>query len=120
MYEKLSWCCKLTLGFRLGVNPDGRDLFWSFFKENYSDLHAKFSKSLSLFGAAVRSVVGGFTSFDKISEIEAFFADKDTKEFARPLQQALEGAKVNAKWLGRDRTAVAEWVRTNAQKFAWM
>lgn len=102
----------------MGANPDARDLFWKFFKENYNELHAQFSKSLTLFGSAVHSVVGGFTSFDKIAEIEAFFADKDIKEFARPLQQGLEAAKVNAKWLERDRAAVADWVQSNAHKFA--
>ncbi|KAI9491733.1 aminopeptidase [Zychaea mexicana] len=98
----------------LGTNPDARDLFWTYFSENYNTLHAKFSKSLSLFGSAVRSAVSGFTSFDKIGEIEAFFADKDTKEYARPLQQALEAAKVNAKWIERDHAVVADWAKKNA------
>ena len=98
----------------MGINSDARDLFWKYFSENYDTLHAKFSKSLSLFGSAVRSAVSGFTSFDKIEEIEAFFADKDTKEYARPLQQALEAAKVNAKWIERDNAVVAEWAKKNA------
>ncbi|KAG2222206.1 hypothetical protein INT45_014103 [Circinella minor] len=98
----------------LGINSDARDLFWKYFSENYDTLHAKFSKSLSLFGSAVRSVVSGFTSFEKIEEIETFFADKDTKEYARPLQQALEAAKVNAKWIERDNAVVADWAKKNA------
>lgn len=81
-------------------------------------LHAKFSKSLSLFGSAVRSAVSDFTSFDKIAEVEKFFANKDTKEYARPLQQALESAKVNAAWLQRDRDTVANWLANKAGQFA--
>ncbi|KAG0164361.1 Aminopeptidase 2 mitochondrial [Apophysomyces sp. BC1034] len=102
----------------LATNPRARDLFWEFFSQNYDILHAKFSKSLSLFGSAVRSAVGGFASLEKIREVEGFFADKDTKEYARPLQQALEGAKVSAKWVNRDHSIVADWVQENARRFA--
>lgn len=102
----------------LNSNPDARDLLWKFFTENFEVLRTKFAKSLSLLGSAVRSAVGGFVSLDRITEIEAFFADKDTKEYARPLQQALEGNRVNAKWVERDHQLVADWVKTNAKNFA--
>ncbi len=90
----------------LASNPHARDILWKFFTDNYDVLFAKFSKSLSLFGSAVRSAVGSFVSFDKIAEVEAFFNTKDTKEYARPLQQALESARVNAKWIERDEHVV--------------
>ncbi|KAG1335968.1 hypothetical protein G6F62_006431 [Rhizopus arrhizus] len=102
----------------LASNPHARDILWKFFTDNYDVLFAKFSKSLSLFGSAVRSAVGSFVSFDKIAEVEAFFNTKDTKEYARPLQQALESARVNAKWIERDEHVVADWVHTNANNFA--
>ncbi|KAL0074682.1 aminopeptidase [Phycomyces blakesleeanus] len=102
----------------LSTNPEARDLFWDFFSQNYDMLHAKFAKSLSLFGSAVRSSVSGFTCLDKIAEIEAFFAEKDTREYARPLQQAIEGAKVNGKWVQRDHESVAAWVEKNSGRFA--
>ncbi|KAI8089940.1 aminopeptidase [Halteromyces radiatus] len=101
----------------LAANPDARLLFWQFFTQNYDLLYSKFCKTISLFGAAVRSAVGGFSSLEKLEEIEAFFADKDTKEYARPLQQALEGARVNAKWLLRSKESVALWVQNNADQF---
>jgi aminopeptidase 2 len=102
----------------LSSNPDARDILWNFFTENFDVLHAKFAKSLSLFGSAIRSAVGGFVKFDRINEIESFFADKDTKEYARSLQQALEGARVNAKWVERDHQLVANWIEENAKNFA--
>lgn len=102
----------------LSSNPDARDLLWEFFTNNFDLLHNKFSKSISLFASTVRSAVGGFVTFDKINEIEAFFADKDTKEYARSLQQALEGCRVNAKWVERDHQVVADWVHKNAKNFA--
>ncbi|KAI8578103.1 hypothetical protein K450DRAFT_249048 [Umbelopsis ramanniana AG] len=95
----------------LGSNPDARNHLWEFFSNNYDLLHTKFSKSLSLFGIAVKSSVDGFVDDRRIEEIEAFFANKDTKEYARPLQQAIEAAKVNAEWLKRDSQAVQDWVR---------
>lgn len=102
----------------LAGNSDAHDILWDFFKDNYNTLFAKFAKSLSLFGSAVRSSVSGFSSFDRIAEVEAFFSTKDTKEYARPLEQALEGARVNAKWIERDEKVVADWVRANAKNFA--
>lgn len=102
----------------LSSNPDARDLLWEFFTNNFDLLHNKFSKSISLFASTVRSAVGGFVTFDKIKEIEAFFADKDTKEYARSLQQALEGCRVNAKWVERDHQVVADWVHKIAKNFA--
>lgn len=54
---------------------------------------------------------------EQLDEIEAFFADKNTKEYARPLQQALEGARVNSKWLLRSKDSVARWVQDNAGQF---
>lgn len=101
----------------MAANPDARLLFWRFFSQNYDLLQSKFSRSLSLFGAAVRSAVGGFSSMEQLDEIEAFFADKNTKEYARPLQQALEGARVNSKWLLRSKDSVAQWIQDNADQF---
>ncbi|ORE08615.1 hypothetical protein BCV72DRAFT_86089 [Rhizopus microsporus var. microsporus] len=102
----------------LSSNPEAREILWNFFKQNYDLLYAKFSKSLSLFGSAVRSTVGGFVSYERIADVEAFFADKETKEYARSLQQALETARVNTKWIERDHQTVAEWVHENAKNFA--
>ncbi|KAI7900637.1 aminopeptidase [Cokeromyces recurvatus] len=100
------------------TNPNARDLFWEFFSKNYELLHSKFAKSLNLFASAVRSAVDGFVTFERISEIETFFADKDTKEYDRPLQQALEACKVNAKWVERDHQLVADWIKDNLNSFA--
>ncbi|CAO3595525.1 unnamed protein product [Absidia cylindrospora] len=102
----------------LAANPDARLLFWQFFTQNYDLLRAKFSRSPSLFGAAVRSAVGGFSSLEQLDEIEAFFATKDTKPYARTLQQTLEAARVNSKWLLRSKDSVAQWVQVNADQFS--
>ncbi|CAO3593307.1 unnamed protein product [Absidia cylindrospora] len=101
----------------LAANPDARLLFWQFFSQNYDLLQSKFSRSPSLFGAAVRSAVGGFSSLEQLDHIEAFFSTKDTKQYARPLQQALEGARVNSKWLLRSKDSVAQWVQEYANRF---
>ncbi|EIE91503.1 hypothetical protein G6F46_002840 [Rhizopus delemar] len=102
----------------LSGNSDARDVLWKFFRENYDTLFSRFAKSMSLFGSAVRSTVSGFVSFDRIAEAEAFFGDKDTKEYARALEQALETARVRAKWMERDQHVVADWVRENVKNFA--
>lgn len=94
----------------LGSNPAAHKLFWEFFTSNYFVLYAKFSKSMKLFVTALRAAVGGFVTSGQIEEAEEFFKDKDTRQYARFLQQALEGARVNTKWVERDQALVAQWI----------
>jgi aminopeptidase 2 len=65
---------------------------------------------MKLFVTALRAAVGGFVTSGQIEEAEEFFKDKDTRQYARFLQQALEGARVNTKWVERDQALVAQWI----------
>ncbi|ORZ06624.1 aminopeptidase [Absidia repens] len=95
---------------RLGDSVEGRDRLYKYFVDNFDKLHVKFSKNISMFGNIVQSTVQGYASFDKLKVIKEFFKDKDTKEYARPLQQSLESIHVRAKWVERDSDSVRTWI----------
>ncbi|KAI8093157.1 aminopeptidase [Halteromyces radiatus] len=96
----------------LSDNSMGRDALWMHFTEHYEALHTRFGKNISLFGRVVESCIHGYKSMDKLKEIKLFFKDKDTKEYDRPLQQALEAVQVHAQWVERDSENVANWITT--------
>ncbi|GAA5855809.1 hypothetical protein JCM8547_000365 [Rhodosporidiobolus lusitaniae] len=51
-----------------------------------------------------------FSSETDAGAVEAFFADKDTSAFDRPLQQALDSVRSKACWLARNAQPVQSWL----------
>ncbi|KAI9303817.1 aminopeptidase [Cunninghamella echinulata] len=96
----------------LGNNDKARDELWNFFVENYEVLHKKFGKNISMFGNIVKAIIRGYANFEKLETIREFFKDKDTKEYERPLQNALEDVTIRAKWVQRDNNSVTSWVQS--------
>ncbi|CAO3600034.1 unnamed protein product [Absidia cylindrospora] len=95
---------------RLDDSVEARDFFYKHFVDNFDKIHAKFRKGSFLYGNIVQSFIRGYASFDKLEVIKEFFKDKDTKEYARPLQQSLESIHVRAKWVERDSESVRTWL----------
>ncbi|KAI8888752.1 aminopeptidase [Backusella circina FSU 941] len=94
-----------------GKNPYTRDKLWAFFVKNYDLLYKRFEKSMSAFSRVVTYVVGGFTDFKKIEQIEIYFKDKNTKEYVRSLNNALEDAKISAAQIQREYKALKKWLK---------
>ncbi|KAI8059621.1 peptidase family M1-domain-containing protein [Gongronella butleri] len=95
-------------------NSDSRDALWDFFVKHYDTLYTRFAGTMSMLSNVIRSAVRGYTSFEKIDEIKQFFADKDTKEYARALEQSLESVQVRAKWVNRDADQVRSYLVARA------
>ncbi|RUP43712.1 hypothetical protein BC936DRAFT_136832 [Jimgerdemannia flammicorona] len=93
----------------LGSNMHARTYLWSFFSRNFDFFHERFVNSMKLFDILIKSSIDGFSDDARINEVEAFFVGKDTKEYDRSLRQAIEAARVNAKWVARDRADVEAW-----------
>ncbi|KAJ2340717.1 hypothetical protein IWW50_006647, partial [Coemansia erecta] len=55
-----------------------------------------------------------FTGAARADEVEAFFAERDTKKFQRVVDQSLEKIRSNTRWLEKDRADVAAWLESNA------
>ncbi|GMI15997.1 hypothetical protein TrVE_jg1398 [Triparma verrucosa] len=80
--------------------PEGRDLTWTYFKENFDRYKTMLGlASASLFDAIIQCSCGGFSSDEKADEIEEFFKDKDVAQNQRKITQIVEAMRANAKYL---------------------
>jgi aminopeptidase 2 len=93
-------------------NPVARRSTYTFLKDNWSTIEARFSRgSISLLSSIVAASTGTLTTLEDAADIRAFFADKDTAAFSRTIEQSIEKITLHAKWLARDATPVAEWLK---------
>jgi puromycin-sensitive aminopeptidase len=82
-----------------GSNTEGRNIAWSFLKENLDKIKAMLGNSNpSLMDAVIVSCAGGFCSEEKADEIEAFFKANPQPKSQRKLQQTIENMRSNAKF----------------------
>lgn len=89
-------------------NPLGRDLSWTFFKENWKLLSEKFQGSF-LLRKLVKCVTENYTSEEKASEIAEFFKKHNVPNTTRAVEQSIETVKLNAAWLKRDLASMTEF-----------
>ncbi|CAG8755645.1 4647_t:CDS:2, partial [Ambispora leptoticha] len=94
-------------------NRKSRKILWNFLKKNWDLFEDRYVKSLNLLGNVIKYGTSSFASEEDAIDIEKFFADKDTKQYARPLQQSLENIYMNSAWLKRDAKDVEEWLADN-------
>ena len=78
----------------------GREISWKYFQQNFEKIKGMISKaSPSLMDACIVSCAGGFCSFEKADEIDAFFAMNPCPSNARKIAQTTENMRANAKFL---------------------
>ncbi|CAG8673014.1 3737_t:CDS:10, partial [Ambispora leptoticha] len=97
----------------LQTNRKSRKPLWNFIKKNWDLFQDQYAKSIKLFEYVIKLVTDMFASDEIIIDIEKFFADKDIKNFKRPLQQSLENIRTNSAWLKRDAKDVENWLAAN-------
>ncbi|KAL2915252.1 hypothetical protein HK105_205117 [Polyrhizophydium stewartii] len=102
---------------------EARVVMWEWLRANWEALHERMSAAMGLLGSVVTLSVTFHTSAELADEIEAWARGDDLatdeakakrveqlKSARRPLDQSLERVRTNAKWLARDRAAIAAWV----------
>ena len=90
-------------------NRRGRELAWQFTKDNWDE----FSRRYSGGGFAMMrlaNITGGFTSLNKVEEIEDFFNQHPTPAASRTIQQSIERIRLNTAWLHRNRNNLEDWL----------
>ncbi|MFQ6012401.1 MAG: M1 family metallopeptidase [Thermoplasmata archaeon] len=93
----------------VGTNRFGRDLAWDFVKENWSEFDRRYGKGGFMIGRLV-GITDAFTTPDRADEVDAFFQAHPAPAAKRRIQQALERIRLNARWLAKNRTALADWL----------
>lgn len=101
------------LGITLSKNINARDLFWTFFKENYSKLHQLMSTNMVVLDRFIKVTLCNYQSFAMEKDVQQFFKDKDIHGFERSLYQVLDKIKINASCFERDNQAVEKWLAQN-------
>lgn len=93
-----------------GINTKGRDLAWTFFKSNAEAFQTKYEGGY-LLSWLVKSLTENFASEEKALEIETFFKENKFAGTERTVQQSVETIRLNAAWLKRDSTSIAEFLK---------
>ncbi|KAF9180759.1 hypothetical protein BGZ51_009354 [Haplosporangium sp. Z 767] len=94
----------------LSANPKARLLTWHFVRDNWSLLEERYKSSMGLLGACVKYPLAQCAGVELVKEVSEFFAGKDTKNFQRALDQAIEGLNVNSAWVAREEQGLVEWL----------
>ena len=93
------------------ATPEGIEALWAWTQENWDELVRRLPPGLSMLGTIVTVSTSGFTSFKKIDEIKAFYADKSTKGFDQGLAQSLDSIRTKAQWVERDAANVYAYLK---------
>ncbi|KAF8960586.1 hypothetical protein BGZ46_001541 [Entomortierella lignicola] len=94
----------------LSTNINARNAAWTWLKGNWSTLQERFTGNMSMLGFCVKIPVNKMADPAVLKDLEDFFADKDTKDFERDLEQAKEGLRIRSKWVARDGKALESWL----------
>jgi aminopeptidase N len=100
-----------TISVVVGVasNPRGRDLAWTFIKDNWSEFDRRYGSGG--FGLMrLVSTCSSFTSQQWLNDVETFFVEHPTPAAERTIRQAIERIRLNIKWLERNREELATWL----------
>lgn len=93
------------------VNPIGRDMAWSYFKENWKILFDRYEGGF-LLTRLVKHLTENFTTEEQALEVENFFKQNSFPGCERTVQQSIETIKLNAAWLRRDLPAITEYLKS--------
>ena len=86
-------------------NKVGREIAWSYFKENHNVFIEKYETGW-LIRLLVKRLTENFASEKHRQDVSAFFVAHPVPSTERTVQQSLESIKANADWLSRDSQAI--------------
>ena len=78
----------------------GRALGWNFLRENWEELDRRYGDGGFALMRLV-SLVSGFSSLERLDEVERFFSANPTPAAERTIEQAKERIKLNSAWVNK-------------------
>lgn len=97
----------------LSVNPKTKDIFLTFFKNNYDALYGLLSTNMVFLNGFVKTTLSNYLTAEQLSEIELIFVGRSVHGFDRSLEQVRDNVKINIAWVERDEQPVANWLTSN-------
>eukprot|EP00095_Tigriopus_kingsejongensis_P003214 snap_masked-scaffold699_size109694-processed-gene-0.3 protein:Tk03214 transcript:snap_masked-scaffold699_size109694-processed-gene-0.3-mRNA-1 annotation:"GE21157" len=108
---------KAVLGAISSSSVQGRNLCWSFFKANATEIGKRY-KTGGLLTMLIKSVTNSFSTVEEAFEIEAFFESHPFPGARRSINQAVESVRLRAQWIERDHDSVKTYLMEFQKKEA--
>lgn len=93
----------------VAINPLGRDLAWTYFRENWKILLNQYTGGF-LLTRLVKHLTENFASERKAHEVEVFFRNHSFPGTERTVQQSIETINLNAAWIERDLVKITKYL----------
>lgn len=91
----------------------GREMAWSFVKENWKKLHERYEGGF-LLSRLVKTTTENFVTEDKAKEVKEFFKANPVEAAERTVEQSIENIRLNASWMEREAAKVSEFLKKKA------
>ncbi len=94
---------------RTAMSGKGRDIAWQFMRDNWDEVHRRYGEG----GFGLMYLVettSGFTTPDRLEEVQKFFTDNPTPAAERTVRQSLEKIRLNIAWLDKNRNSLSKWL----------
>ncbi|MFA5750702.1 MAG: M1 family metallopeptidase [Candidatus Paceibacterota bacterium] len=101
-----------TIGilFSVGMNPYGRDVWWSFVKKNWKLLLSRYGEGIHALGKILKAISGSAEK-KHLTSFQQFFKSNNAPGTERSLEQIMERMENNIAWLKRDKTAINKFLQ---------
>ncbi len=96
----------ITMVVRAAGTRTGRDLTWEFVKENWGEFDRRYGDGGFQIMRLV-SITSGFTTRERLEDVERFFRDNPTPSADMSIRQSLERVRLNVAWLERNAAELA-------------
>ena len=98
----------ITVVSAVAANWRGRDPAWEFVKSNWAEFDRRYGGGG--FGLMrLVSICSGFTTEEKMEDVQRFFTDNPAPAAERTIRQALERIRLNITWLEQNRSDLNAW-----------
>ena len=89
----------------------GRSLAWDFVRNNWDELDRRYGDGGFALMRLV-SLVSGFSTLERLKEVEDFFSRNPTPAAERTIEQAKERIRLNSAWLNKYSGEVEDFLRS--------
>jgi len=92
-------------------NPHTRQATWDWYRQDWDWLYEQFNQGHIY--SYLAHILGFFNDSQHVTEINNFFADKDTTGLATTLNQSIEQIEIKSAWIEQDKQNVRQWLKDN-------